>query len=147
MPSRPSRYGIVASRFNKELTQGLVQGALDLLASKHISKKLIDVMWVPGAFELPVAASAMARSRKYQAIIAVGCILAGETPQFRSLSDAALTGLATAAVLTGVPITCGVVTATRYSHAKERTHGQLNRGREAAEAALEMAGLLKTRRR
>lgn len=134
--SKSKRFGIVASRFNEEITRRLVKGALDRLGR---SAK-VDVVWVPGAFELSYAAVTLARSGKYKAIVALGCILEGETPHHRYLSQAAMSGLVLAGVLTGVPVTCGVVTAGSWKLAMERSQPKgLNRGREAAEAALELS--------
>ena len=140
MPSRIPRYGIVASRFNREITEKLLRGALGLFQSKRLPRSRIDIVWVAGAFELPQAALRMARSRRYQGIVAVGCILAGQTPHFTFLSQATLQGLTMAGLLTGVPVTCGVITAKRWQHALERAryHG-LNRGEEAAQAAWDLA--------
>ncbi|MCM8794847.1 MAG: 6,7-dimethyl-8-ribityllumazine synthase [Candidatus Omnitrophica bacterium] len=133
----PSRYGIVASRFHHEITKNLVTGALDAFRSKGISPKAVDVIWVPGAFELPVAAYAMARRKRYKAVVALGCILQGQTPQYAFISQAAYQGLALASVLSGVPVTSGVITARQWSHARARARLKgLNRGREAALAAL-----------
>lgn len=133
------RYGIVASRFNREVTEGLLAGAVSFLKAKGVSKRAIDVTWVPGAFELPIAALRMAKSRRYSFVVAVGCILAGQTPQYEYLAQAAFQGLSMAAVLSGVPIPCGVVVAKKWRHALERSgHKGLNRGREAARAGWEM---------
>ncbi|MBI3616212.1 MAG: 6,7-dimethyl-8-ribityllumazine synthase [Candidatus Omnitrophica bacterium] len=139
--SRP-RFGIVAGRFNDPITKSLVAGAMKAFQRHGVKRAAVDLIWVPGAFELPVAALKMARSRRYRAIVAVGCILAGETPQFEFLSNAVFQGLTTAGLLTGVPVACGVITAKRWKHAVERAGLRgLNRGGEAAEAAWEMAHL------
>ena len=138
-PSAP-RFGIVASRFNSRITRRLVDGALKEFSGRKVPRAKIDLVWVPGAFELAVAALRMGRSGRYRAIVALGCILAGETPQFAYLSQATFEGLALAGVLSGVPVACGVVTARRYAHALARSRPNgLNRGQEAAQAALEMA--------
>ncbi len=143
MPPSSPRFGIVASRFNSDITRRLVDGALKGFRGRKVPRAKIDVVWVPGAFELSVAALRMAKSGRYQAIVALGCILAGETPQFSYLSQAVTQGLALAGVLSAVPVTCGVITARRHAHALARSRPNgLNRGREAAQAALEMAGIL-----
>lgn len=134
-----SRFGIVASRFNREITDRLVEGALGFFRERKVPAAHVDVVRVPGAFELPMAALRLARSGRYRAVVALGCILKGETPQYAYLSQATLQGLMLAGVLTGVPVTSGVVTAQSWSMAKARSAGRLNRGREAAEAAWEMA--------
>jgi 6,7-dimethyl-8-ribityllumazine synthase len=137
--SPPPRYGIVASRFNEKITEGLLAGAISFLKAQGVSPKAIDVTWVPGAFELPVAALRMAKSRRYPFVVAVGCILAGQTPQYQYLAQAAFQGLSLVAVLIGIPIPCGVVVAKKWRHALERSRGRsLNRGWEAAKAGWEM---------
>ena len=94
---------------------------------------------VPGAFELPHRAMKMAGSGRYRAVVAVGCVLAGDTPHHRYLSQAVMSGLALAGVVSGVPVTCGVITAQSWKLAMERSKPKgLNRGREAAEAAWEV---------
>ena len=112
-------------------------GASDFLRKK---KAQIEVVKVPGAFELPHRAMKMAASGRYRAVVAVGCILAGDTPHHRYLSQATMSGLTLAGVLSGVPVTCGVVTAQSWKLAMERSRAKgVNRGREAAQAAWEMA--------
>lgn len=134
-----SRFGIVASRFNGEITDRLVEGAVGFFRRKKVPAGRVDVVRVPGAFELPMAALRLARSGRYRAVVALGCILQGETSQHRYLSQATLQGLMLAGVLTGIPVTSGVITAQSWGKAKARSTGRLNRGREAAAAAWEMA--------
>ena len=130
------RFGIVVSRFNPEITQRLLRGAADFLRSK---KAGVEVVRVPGAFELPQAAAKMAATGRYRAIVAVGCILEGETSHHRYLSQAALTGLILAGVTSGVPVTSGLITARSWKLALARSQPKgLNRGREAARAAWEL---------
>ncbi len=138
-PPHGPRFGIVASRFNGEITDRLVDGAVGFFREKKVPAARVDVVRVPGAFELPMGALRLARSGRYRAVVALGCILKGETPQHRYLSQATLQGLMLAGVLTGVPVTSGVVTAQSWKLAKARSAGRLNRGREAAAAAWEMA--------
>ena len=134
------QFGIVASRFNQEVTDRLVEGAVSFFQRKGIARSSVRVVRVPGAFELPGAALRLARSGRYRAIVAVGCILKGETPQYRYLSQATLQGLMLAGLLSGVPVTSGVITASSWKLALARAQRKgLNRGREAAEAAWEMA--------
>lgn len=141
MPARNgSRFGIVASRFNREVTLRLVEGALGFFRQRRVPRSRVDVVYVPGAFELPGAAMRLAGTGRYRAIVAVGCILQGETPHHRYLSQAALSGLVMAGVLSGVPVTCGVVMAQSWKAAMARARRRgLNRGREAARAAWELA--------
>lgn len=140
MPARSRHFGIVASRFNRPITNSLVEGALKAFGRHGVKSGAVDLVWVPGAFELPAAALRLARTGRYRAIVALGCILAGETPQFEFLANAAYSGLAMAGLLSGVPVTCGVITARRWKQAVERSRESgLNRGGEAADAAWEMA--------
>ena len=140
MPSRSLQFALVVSRFNRELTEQLLRGAVAVLRAHGVPQKKIRVVRVPGAFELPVAALRLARSKRYAAVVGIGCILAGETPQYAYLSQATYQGLMLAGVLTGVPVTCAVITARRWEHAVKRASAKgLNRGGEAAEAAWEMA--------
>ncbi|MBI3312174.1 MAG: 6,7-dimethyl-8-ribityllumazine synthase [Candidatus Omnitrophica bacterium] len=133
------RYGIVASRFNREITQRLVEGARRFFQRKKVRSTASDVVWVPGAFELPTAALRMARSGRYRGVVAVGCILEGETAHYRYLSGAVLHGLMTAGLLAGIPVGCGVITARSWKAAAARSQERgLNRGQEAAEAVWEM---------
>jgi len=138
--ARSPRFGIVASRFNGPITKALVDGALKVFQRHGVKRAAVDLVWVPGCFELAGAALKMARSRRYRAIVALGCILAGETPQFEFLAHATFSGLTMAGLLSGVPVTSGVITAKRWKQAVERSRGnRLNRGGEAADAAWEMA--------
>jgi len=101
-------------------------------------------MWVPGAFELPVAALRLAKSGKVNAVVAVGCILEGETPHWSYLSQATLQGLTFASVFSGIPVTCGVITARHWKDAVNRAQEKgVNRGWEAAEAAWNLVQELK----
>ena len=140
MPSaKGSRFGIVASRFNPEITDRLLQGALGLFRQKGIARTQVRVVRVPGAFELAGAAARMAGSGRYKAIVVLGCILEGETPHYRYLSQSTLTGVMMAGILTGVPVTCGVITVRDWKLALDRSQPKgLNRGREAAKAAWEL---------
>lgn len=142
MPSASPRFGIVASRFNHEITERLVRAALDFLLEKRVVGRRVDLVWVPGAFELPVAASRLARSKRkrYRAIVALGCIVKGQTPNDQHLAQAVFQGLMTVSVATGVPVACGVITAPSWKLASDRAgNKRINRGREAAQAAWEMA--------
>ena len=146
--SKKSRYAIVASRFNEEITRSLVKGAQASFQEKRVPKNAVEIVWVPGAFELPLTVLQLAKSKRYQAIVAVGCILAGETPQFEYLSNAVYQGLTTASLMSGIPVTSGVVTAKSRRHAQERARIKgLNRGGEAAVVALEMVQVLTSVRR
>jgi len=137
------RIVIIAARFNEPLTRAMVEGARDALGRGHVADSAIDVVWVPGSFELPVAAAAAA-STKPDAIVAIGCLIKGQTPQYAVIGQAVTQSLSDVAVRTGVPIGLGVVIAESAEQARARAGGAGgNRGEEAAAAALEMVGTLR----
>jgi 6,7-dimethyl-8-ribityllumazine synthase len=142
-PARRCRFGIVASRFHEEIGERLVEGAREALRRHGVSDKDVLVVWVPGAFEIPQAALAMARRRVADALVCVGCVIRGETPHFEYVAGEAARGIAEVARVTGVPATFGVITAESHEQAVERAGGRVgNRGEEAALAALELVALL-----
>lgn len=131
--------GVVVSRYNGEVTQRLLDGALDELASLGVQPEAIEVMPVPGAFELPLGAMALARSRRYSCVLALGCVIRGETPHFDFVSAEAASGVQLAALETGVPVSFGVLTCESAEQARARSGGRHgNKGAEAARSALEM---------
>jgi len=141
--------GIVVGRFNGEITSKLLDGAISALEEAGVERDRIDVVPVPGAFELPLGAMALARTRQYACIIALGCVIRGETPHFDYVAGEAASGLQLAALETGVPVSFGVLTCDTRAQAEARAGGARgNKGAEAARSALEMAdifGLLRTR--
>ena len=141
--------GIVVGRFNGEITSRLLDGAIAALVEAGVERDRIDVVPVPGAFELPLGAMALARTRQYACIIALGCVIRGETPHFDYVAGEAASGLQLAALETGVPVSFGVLTCDTRAQAEARAGGARgNKGAEAARSALEMAdvfGLLRSR--
>ena len=127
--------GVVVSRFNGEVTTRLLEGALAELDARGVSREAVTVMPVPGAFELPLAAMALAKTRRFACIVALGCVIRGETPHFDFVAGEAASGLQLAAIETGVPVSFGVLTLERADQAEER----LGKGAEAVVTALEMA--------
>lgn len=133
---------VLASRFNGFVVEQLVAGALDCLRRHGATRA--TVVRVPGAWELPVAAQALARSGRYDAIIAVGAVIRGSTPHFDYVAGEATKGLATVSLQTGVPIALGVITTETIEQAIERAGTKMgNKGWEAALSAIEMVNLLK----
>lgn len=136
------RFAIVVSRFNEEITEGLLRGAKAALAEASVADEAIRVVRVPGAFEIPLAAQRLAESGEFDAIICLGCLIKGDTMHFEYIADAASHGIAQAALATGVPMAFGVLTTMTEEQAVERsTEGPGNKGREAALAAIDMAAL------
>lgn len=137
------RFAIVASEFNAAVTDGLLTQCLKTLRENGVAAKDMLVAHVPGAFELPLAAQTLAGTRRFNAVIALGCVLRGETPHDRYLAAETARGLGDAALATGVPVIFGVLTPLDERQARERSSaGPLNKGREAALAALRMANLM-----
>jgi 6,7-dimethyl-8-ribityllumazine synthase len=129
--------GIVVSRFNGEIVNRLLASALAELEKAEVAKDSITVMAVPGAFELPLGAMALAKTRRYSCIVALGCVIRGETAHFEYISGEAASGLQLAALDTGVPAAVGVRTVDTVEQAEAR----IDKGGEAVRTALEMADL------
>ena len=143
------RLAIVVSRFNQFITNRLLQGALDALGRAGTDEKKIEVVRVPGSFEIPVAAKTLAQTGRYDALICLGCIIRGQTQHFDYISAEVTRGIQLAAIDTGVPMAFGVLTTDTLEQAVERAGAKSgNKGADAALSAVEMANLLKgTRRR
>jgi 6,7-dimethyl-8-ribityllumazine synthase len=127
--------GVVVARFNGAVTSKLLAGALDALEAAGVRREAITVMVVPGAFELPLAATALAKTRRFACIVALGCVIRGDTPHFDYVAGEAASGLQLAALETGVPVSFGVLTLDRVDQADAR----IEKGAEAVRTALEMA--------
>ncbi len=141
--ARQLRIGIVASRFNEAISKGLVDGAVDCCIRHGVADEDVLVVWVPGAFELPLAARRLAESGEVDAIACVGAVIRGETAHFDYVAGGAAHGIAQAALETSIPITFGVLTTEDSAQAIERAGGKLgNKGFDAALAAIEMANLM-----
>ena len=127
--------GVVVARFNGGVTSRLLERALEELDGAGVPREAITVMVVPGAFELPLAATALAKTRRFACIVALGCVIRGDTPHFDFVSNEAASGLQLAALETGVPVSFGVLTLDRIEQAEPR----IEKGAEAVRTALEMA--------
>jgi len=140
---RRGRFAVVASRFNEPIVKKLVDGAVEAFTAGGVPAQAVDVYWVPGSFELPLAAQHLVRSKRYAGIACVGVVIKGETPHFDYVAGEAAAGIRTVALAAAVPVTFGVITALTETQAWARAGGNVgNRGAEAAEAALEMADFL-----
>ena len=129
--------GVVVSRFNGEISNRLLESALEALDAAGVAEERITVMPVPGAFELPIGAMALAKTRRYSCVIALGCVVRGETAHFDYVAGEAASGLQLAGLETGVPVAFGVLTVDTAEQAEAR----VDKGADAARAALEMADL------
>jgi len=137
------RVGLVRSRFNESVTRGLLAGALDELATLKVSDDRITLCEVPGALEIPVVARALALGGRHHALVALGCVIRGETDHYEHVCSGTIGGCGQVALQTGVPVGIGVITCDTLAQAAERSGaGPKNMGRAAVRAALETASLL-----
>ena len=141
---RVDRFAIVVARFNEEITSGLLSGARAGLRDAGVGDDAVTVFDVPGAFEIPLAAKQAAVSGRYAAVICLGCLIKGDTMHFEYIADAASHGIMQVGLETGVPVAFGVLTTLTDAQAQERAApGAGNKGREAAEAAIDMVRVLR----
>jgi len=137
------RVAILVSRYNEVVTAKLLQGARECCAQAGIAPTEVDVFWVPGAFELPVAAQAAAASGKYACLVALGVVIRGDTPHFDFVAGETTRGLGAVALQHGLPVGFGLLTVDSMIQAQDRAGGKAgNKGHEAAEAAIRLADLL-----
>jgi 6,7-dimethyl-8-ribityllumazine synthase len=137
------KFAIVASRFNDFITKRLAEGAVDALVRHGVKESDIMAVWVPGSFEIPIAAQRIAKKRAHDAIICLGTILKGDTPHFDYVAGEVAKGIASVSLASGIPVIFGIITAENLEQAVERAgtkHG--NKGAKAAEAAIEMANTM-----
>lgn len=139
------RIAIVVARFNDFVTDRLLAGAQETLREHGIADDEVEILRVPGAFEIPIAAQRVAETARVSAVICLGCLIKGATPHFEYISSACAHGITAAAAATGIPMAFGVLTTNSVEEAVERAvPGDANKGREAALAALEMVRLFDT---
>ena len=139
-----SRVGIVAARFNEFITSKLVGGALDGLKRHDVKEEDIDVAWVPGAFEIPLIASKMAKSKKYDAVICVGAVIRGSTSHYDYVCSEVSKGIANVSLNSDIPVMFGVLTTDNIEQAIERAGSKAgNKGYECATGAIEMVNLIR----
>lgn len=138
------KFGLIAGRFNEFITNKLLSGALDALKRHGVADEDTEVAWVPGAFEIPLVASKMASTKRYDAVICLGAVIRGATPHFDYVSSEVTKGVAKVGLDTGVPTIFGVITADTIEQAIERAGTKAgNKGWDAAVTAIEMANLMR----
>ena len=143
LPSR-AHFAVLAARFNEPISKKLVDGALAAFTAHGVGADAVEVHWVPGSFELPLAARALADTGRYAALVCVGVVIRGGTPHFEHVSREAATGIRDVGLAARIPVTFGLITALTEDQAWDRAGGSVgNRGEEAAEAALQMAEWLR----
>lgn len=143
--STDMKIGIVAARFNEFIVSKLVSGAMDALVRHDVKEADVDVAWVPGAFEIPLIASKMANSGKYDAVICLGAVIRGATSHYDYVCNEVSKGIATVSLNSGVPVMFGIVTTENIEQAIERAGTKAgNKGYDSAMAAIEMVNLIRT---
>jgi 6,7-dimethyl-8-ribityllumazine synthase len=141
------RFVIIVSRFNSFITDRLLAGAMDALTRTGAAADLIEIVKVPGSWEIPLVAGEMARTHRYDAVICLSALIRGDTPHFDYIAAEAAKGIAHASLETGVPVSFGVLTTTTWEQAIDRAGAKGgNKGFDAAMSAIEMANLLRTLR-
>jgi 6,7-dimethyl-8-ribityllumazine synthase len=134
------RYAVIVARFNEPISKRLLDGALEAFRGHGVPDRDVEVVWIPGSFELPQAAFHLARTGRFNALVCLGVVIKGQTPHFEHVAREAASGISRVALTTGVPAAFGVITALSEEQALDRAGGKVaNRGEEAALAALEMA--------
>ena len=137
-------FGIVVSRFNDLITKRLLEGAIDTVVRHGGNADRITIAWVPGSFEIPLAAAKLARSGKYSAVICLGAVIQGSTTHHEYINSQVASGIMSITRETGIPVTFGVITCESMEQAIDRAGGKVgNKGHEATLAAIEMVNLLK----
>lgn len=138
------KFGIIVGRFNEFIGGKLLSGALDALKRHGVSEENIEITWVPGAFEIPLVAKKLAKSKKYDGVICLGAVIKGATPHFDYVSSEVTKGVASVSLETEIPVIFGVLTTDTIEQAIERAGTKAgNKGYDAAVTAIEMANLLK----
>ncbi|MBU1932353.1 MAG: 6,7-dimethyl-8-ribityllumazine synthase [Candidatus Omnitrophica bacterium] len=141
--TKGKKFGVIASRFNDFITNRLLEGCVDTLTRHGAKESEIEILWVPGAFEIPLIAHRMAKSKKYDAVICLGTMIRGSTPHFDYIASEVAKGIAHVSFATGVPAIFGIITADSIEQAIERAGTKDgNKGRDAASSAIEMANLV-----
>lgn len=138
------KFGVIVSRFNQEITQGLLRGCLKSLKEAKVKKENVKVFEVPGSFEIPLVCKKLAKTKKFDGLISLGAVIKGETAHFDYIAKEVSDGIMRVMLDYNIPITFGVITTYNFDQAKVRSmDDEHNKGREAALAALELANLLK----
>ena len=139
------RVGIVAARFNEFITSKLLSGAIDGLLRHNVQQENIQIAWVPGAFEIPLIASKMAKSGRYDAVVCLGAVIRGSTSHYDYVCNEVSKGIASVSLESGIPVLFGVLTTENIEQAIERAGSKAgNKGSECAAGAIEMVNLIRS---
>lgn len=132
------KIGIVVAKFNSDITEGMLQGALEALEKNKVKKSNIKVVYCPGSFEVPLACQKLALTKKYDGIVAIGCLIKGETDHYHYIANTASKGIMDVSLKFNIPIGFGIITVNNLKQAKDRSGKKNNKGAESAQAVLEM---------
>jgi len=132
------KIAVVVSKFNSDITGGMLKGALDVLKKNNVKDSNIKVIWVPGSLEIPLTCLRLARTKKYDGLIALGSVIKGGTDHYYYVAGESIRGVMEVMLQTGLPIGMGIITTNNLKQAKERSGKKNNKGAEAAQAVLEM---------
>lgn len=139
------KFGLVVSRFNEFISKRLLEGAEDALLRHGVNREDVEIAWVPGAFEIPLAAQKLAQTKRFNAVICLGAVIRGDTPHFDYIAAEVTKGIAKVGLDTGLPVIYGVIITDNLEQAIERAGAKAgNKGFEAAVSAIEMANLVKS---
>lgn len=132
------KIAIVVSKFNEDITGGMLKGAVKTLKENGVVEKNIETVWVPGAFEIPLRAQQLAQTKKHDGIIVLGCVIKGDTDHYYYVAGESIRGVMDVMLKTGLPIGMGIITTNNLKQAKDRSGAKNNKGSEAAQAVLDM---------
>ena len=135
------KVGIVVSKFNSDITGNMLKGVLETLKKNKVKENNIKIIWVPGSFEIPLACQKLAQSKKYNALIALGCVIKGETDHYYFVAGEASRGIMDVMLKFNIPIGFGIITTNNLKQAITRSGGKHNKGADAARAVLEMVNI------
>ncbi len=132
------KIAIVVAKFNADITEKMLQGALEVLRINKVKKNNIEIVWVPGAYEIPLACQKLAQKKKYDGLVAIGCVIKGDTDHYYYISQEVSRGIMDVMLKFSLPIGFGVITVNNLKQAKDRANEKCNKGKEATEAVLDM---------
>lgn len=135
------KIGIVVSQFNSNITEPMFEGALEALKKNQVKEENIETIWVPGSFEIPLTCQKLAKTKKFDALVAIGCVIKGETDHYYYICSEVSRGIMNVMLEYNMPVGFGVLTTQNLKQAEVRSRGKENKGREAAEAVLAMLDL------
>jgi 6,7-dimethyl-8-ribityllumazine synthase len=132
------KIAIIVSKFNRDITEKMLKGAVEILEKNNVQKKNIRIVWVPGSFEIPLACKRLAKTKKFNGIVAIGCVIKGDTDHFYYISSETIRGIMQVMLEFSIPVGLGIITTQNLKQARERSGEKGNKGAEATQAVLEM---------